>query len=750
MSRSLAVLLAAAVVPLAGCPAAPPGAVPRLPADGDAHTARPRSGKAGAADPWAGRDLLPPPAPIEPRPLSMPPVHRFALPNGLEVVVVETDGVPLASFQLAIRAGRRHESGEQLGVASVTAAALVRGSARRTRAQLDAAAEAVGASLSASASFEATLLGCAVPSADLSTCATMLGELVAAPGLSEAQVAEARAEVVGSLRQSFADPAQLANLHLQNELWGDEHVRGWAASESAVGRLGRKDVLAWHKARVRPGNAILLVVGDVDRAPLEATLRKAFAGWRGGSAPAAPPMAAGGRQGMSIRVVDVPGALQAQIRVGQLGVAHKDEDFLAMTLVNHVLGGSASSRLATAVRSKLGPASAASSSFDRNEERGSLVLAGVAPSAQAVALMRLMVDEIGRLADKGPTEGEVARAVSEIAGGYAVRFDSPLELGNAVLAAALHGMDEASVRDLAVGVGGVGLAGARATAGRRLDGKNLAVVLLGDGKMIGRALEDAGLRFERVGVGQPITARDRAAAAEPPATAAASPEDEKAARAVLDAALVRKGGADRLAKIKTLRWKGTATLTMQGQKVPAELEKRFALPGKQRIDMTIDGGKVTVTTVLAGDQGWARQAQGDQQRVIDFPATEIEAARNQIWRDPDLVLLRHRDGDTKVLPQPDIEVDGVACHAIRLTGKGAGRTVVVMIDKQTKLLVGMRYSEQGQTAEERFSGYKKASGLEVAHQRVTRSSDIDVATTITEFAVDRPIDAALFVRPADK
>ena len=76
--------------------------------------------------------------------------------------------------------------------------------------------------------------------------------------------------------------------------------------------------------------------------------------------------------------------------------------------------------------------------------------------------------------------------------------------------------------------------------------------------------------------------------------------------------------------------------------------------------------------------------------------------------------------------------------------------MLLFIDKKASRLVGMRYSEQGQTAEERFADYKKVAGIEVAHRRSTSSADVEVSTILSEVIIDAPIDAAVFVRPVEK
>ncbi|HLU67223.1 MAG TPA: pitrilysin family protein [Kofleriaceae bacterium] len=743
---------AAALALVAACGGASQDVVPRLPGDGDEHTAEPRDPRAGGApDLWADRDLIPAPPPLEPRRIALPEIERFTLRSGLQVVAVKSDLAPTFHMQLAVRAGRRDEERGKSGVASFVASMLPRGARGRSQAQLTGPLEQAGGQLTSNASFEATLVTCHVVDRGRKACLDAVAAMVRAPSFPAAAMKEVREQLLTAARQSHLDPAQLANMHFQNALWGDEHVRGWPMSERSVAAIERADLVAWHKRHYTPKNSVLVVVSPDAPAKLRPVLERSLGSWRGAAPPAHEPDPAPTPSGIDIRLVDVPNLNQAHVRVGRTGLSHRDEDFYAATVVNHVLGGpSPRARLARAMRRSLSGRAAASSSFDRNVDVGAFVAAGVAPPADAVTLMRTLMDEIGRMAADGPTGDEVTAAITELAGGYQTRFESHQEIAGALLAAELHGFGPEYVRDFAVRLGAVDVAAARKSAARRLDGKNLVVVIAGNAQAIEPHLMEAGLRYQRVAHTAPIAKheRDERAAAQKPA----SPKEEAAARAILDAALAAKGGAGKLQAIKRLSWKGDAVLNLPNGKVPAKVQKRFVQPDKLRLDMEISmgGAKMSITTALVGDKGWAQERRPDGARTIDFPQSEVEAGQAQIWRDQDFVLLRHREKGAQVAPQPDVTIDGAAHHAIRVTSPDGKRSVVLLIDKKSRQLRGLNYVEQGVTAEERFGDYRAVGGVQFAHKRVTKSAQVDLTTTVTEVKVNPSIDSSAFARPADK
>jgi zinc protease len=725
------------------------GVVPRLPGDGSDNTAAPRE-PAGGADPWAGRTLIDPPKQIEPRPVALPPFERFTLANGLQVVAVESRAAPTFSLQLAVKSGRQSEPRDKIGLSSFVASMLPRGARGRSASQITAAMEQAGAQLTSNASFEALLVNCHAPTSGQAACLKVVGDMVAAPSFPAAAVKEAREQLLNAARQNQLDPVQVANAHFQNALWGDQNVRGVPLSEGTVNAIQRADLVAWHRAHVTPKNAVLVVVSERKPSALRAALESSFGAWRGAAPKDEPGPPAPELKGLRIRLVDLPGARQAQVRVGGLGLAHRDPDFYAATVVNQILGGGGErSRVGRALH-KLQGGGGATTSFDRNLERGAFVAAGTAAPGQAVPLMRVLMEEIGQMASAGPHASEVKAATSELAGQYQTRLSSHEEMAGAILAAELHGLDATYVRDFALQIAKVDAAAARASAARWLDGKDLVVVVAGSGQELEPQLVDAGLKFDKVAGGAAVAQGQGAAPAAPAASAPVDPKKEAAARALLDAALAAKGGAGRLGKIKTMSWKGTATLNLPGGQVPAQVEKRYVAPDKLRLDMVIQrgGSSMSITTVLDGDKGWAQEKRPDGVNTIDFPASEVEAGKAQIWRDQDFVLLRHRDKGARVTPLDDVKVDGVAQQAVQVTSADGKRSVTLYLDKKSKRLSGMTYAEQGVGAEESFGDYKSVSGIEVAQKRNTKSAQVNLATNITSVTVNSRIDESIFAKPA--
>jgi zinc protease len=743
-----AVIAALAALSAMGAACAPkpaPIPIPLLPGEGTEHVAKPPTPKQpAAADPWAGRtDLIVPPAPQPPAAVELPPIEELTLPNGLKVFVIKSERLPVVSVQLAIRAGRMHEPRSRLGVAEITADMLVKGTARRDAAALAKAIDFVGGTIAVDATFEATLLSCSVLKKSLGTCLELLPEILTQPAFPEAELGKVRDQMRGQIRNRFDDAGALASQHVQHLLWGPEHVRGWVPSEPGIAGIRREDVLAWHKTWFVPNNAMLVISGDVEPARVKADLQRAFGGWKRAPLPPAPAYKEPGLSGSRIRLVDKPGQTQTHIRVAQFGIKHDDSRFFDTLVWNYALGGGGfSSRLMRVVRVEGGKAYGASSSFDRNLDKGSFVAQTFTRNEQAVATTKLVLAEIARMAKEGPTQDEVAAAIANIAGGYGLRFQAATDVGAALIGAELHGFGREYLANFPIAVGRVDAASAKQAAAEVLDPRSYVIVMVGDAKDLEPQLKKEGWRYQKVSFTEMITPPDQVP------DAPADPKAVEAARKVVDEALAAKGGKARLAALKGFRMLASGTTSApRGGSVPVEIERLFVLPDKMRIDATLDG-KVKVTIAVNGRVGWqlAPDQTGQAQSLTEFSPAEIAQIEVERWREPELILLKAAEPGAKIALAPDESIDGKPHAVVKLTTPFPGLEIALYIDRKTKLVSKMVYSEGRSAQTDVFGDYKVVGGVKIAHQRHS-TGDRETKLVIKTVELDPKADPKLFDKP---
>ena len=746
MNRLLPLLLIAACGPK---PA--PAPIPVLPGDGDTNVAKPPVPKQAATDPWTGKtDLIPPPVAKPPAPVELPPIESFKLANGLQVHVIKNDRLPVVSLQVAVRAGRMHEPQSRLGVAEIAGDMLVKGTKRRDALAIAKTIDFVGGTISADATYEATLLSCSVLARNLGTCLELVPEMLTQPAFPENELQRVREQAVGAIRTRMDDAGSLAALHVQNLLWGDTHVRGWVTNEQTVMAIRREDLIAWHKAWFVPANAMIVVSGDVDPKKLKGDLERSFGGWAKGPVPPAPTFKDLGLSGSRIRLVDKPGQTTTHIRIAQFGIKHDDPRFFDTLVWNSTLGGGGQSRLFKAMHTDVTRV-LATSSFDRNLDKGSFVATTSARTPEAVVAAKVMLAEIARMAKDGPTQDEINTAVANIAGGYGLRFQAAADLGAALIGAELHGFGREYLQNFPIAVGRVDVESAKRAASEILDPKAFVMVLVGDAKDLEPQLKKAGWKYQKVAFTEPVTAP----VIEPERPI--DPKDAAAAKVLIDEAIAAKaGGRAKLAALKGFKMLANGTTTIGGKTVPVQIERVFLVPDKMRIDALL-GGRVKVVVSVDGKKGWqlAPNPEGTKEELNDIEGPDMASIDFERWREPELILLRASEPTAKITLVPDApmtkhadsSLDGKVHSVVKLRTP-QGIDLYLYFHKQTKMLSRLTYTEGPVTEIDDFSDYKDVKGVKVAHKRHSAGGSRITKLDLKTVEFDPTVDPKLFVKPA--
>jgi zinc protease len=467
---------------------------------------------------WTGRkDLIAAPPPPTPAALTLPKIDRFSLPSGLNVVVVARKDLPVVSFGIAVQAGGYDEDRDTLGVSDFVAAMLRRGTKSRSADDISRAIDFVGGTLDAQATNEGTTASCSALSKDTGLCLDLLADILLRPSFPESEMADVRDQMLAGLASRYDSPSELANEHFDNQLFGEQHPDGWILTPAQVKRIGRPQLAKFWKTFYRPNRAILAVAGDVDVARLRPLIEKAFRGWARAEVAPRPSWTIPTSQGTRILLVDRPDLTQATVLLGHAGIAHGDPRWYAVTLMNYVLGGSDfSSRLMTEVRSKRGLTYGISSSFGATLYQGAFRVSAATKNETVWEALLATVNEIRQMKAAGPTQGELDKAKGFYAGSYPFSLQTAAGVAGALVAAELHSLGVAYVRDLPLRLAAVDGAQAQAAARDTLQPDALLVVIVGKGDVIEPQLAKTGIAYQRINFKAPIGAAARAAAAPPP------------------------------------------------------------------------------------------------------------------------------------------------------------------------------------------------------------------------------------------
>jgi predicted Zn-dependent peptidase len=254
-------------------------------------------------------------------------------------------------------------------------------------------------------------------------------------------------------------------------------ITGTVASTKAA----RGDQLsAWHRSWVRPNNAVLVVVGDVNPATLLPELERRFGGWKPAALPKRRPLTPSARKGPRVvTVVDRPGAAQSQLWVGELGLGASSADLYAAQVASTVLGGGFKSRLNANLRSGKGYTYGAFSAFDVRREPGLFAVIAPVVAEKTPEALHELLGEIDRLRQGGIDATELADAKSGLIQSLPAEFGSTTSTALAFGKLVALGRQPDYFASYVQKLEAVTREDVAKAARARFDTKNLAIVVVG-------------------------------------------------------------------------------------------------------------------------------------------------------------------------------------------------------------------------------------------------------------------------------
>jgi hypothetical protein len=156
-----------------------------------------------------------------------------------------------------------------------------------------------------------------------------------------------------------------------------------------------------------------------------------------------------------------------------------------------------------------------------------------------------------------------------------------------------------------------------------------------------------------------------------------------------------------------------------------------------------------VTIGLSGASGWQRgtDPKTGKEVVADIKGVGLATADFERWREPELILLKAADPVSKLTTAPDETVDGKAYSVVKLRAPFGQVDIALYIDKKTKLIGRMSYSDSGSAEIDDFADYRDVSGIKLAYKRSSGGAGRSTTLEVKSAEIDPQIDPKLFDKP---
>ncbi|MBA2688742.1 MAG: insulinase family protein, partial [Gemmatimonadaceae bacterium] len=437
--------------------------------------------------------------------LTLPRLQRRTLSNGLEVLLVEHHELPVVTMNLAVKSGAAADPVDRAGLASLTSALLDRGTARRSALDLAAELQSIGATLNATAGWDATTVSLTTLKRHLGKALDIYSDAILSPAFADAEVIRFKTQRLGQLAQSRDNATQIAGVVYPSILYGPTHPYGHpqTGNEASVRAMSPADVKTFYTTYFVPNNASLIVVGDVTMSEVVGQLEKAFGGWKAGQLPESRITDAPARDRAQIYLVDRPGAAQSVINIGSVGVPRSTPDYFALQVLNTMLGGQFMSRVNLNLREDKGYSYGARTAFDFRRAAGPFTAsAGVQTAVTKQSVVEFLKELRGIRGEIPVTDAELNTAKQSLILGYPRGFETPAQIAARLSDVVQYGLPDEYFNNYITNISRVTAADVNRVANATINPGNVAILVVGDRKVIELALRTID------GLGSSITVLD--------------------------------------------------------------------------------------------------------------------------------------------------------------------------------------------------------------------------------------------------
>ncbi len=415
----------------------------------------------------------------------VPPYQKFTLKNGLTVYLMEQREVPLINVSAVFDAGAIQD-GNRYGLANMTADALLFGSAKYTKAQLEEKTEYVGASVDTYAGKEVAKLSASFAVKDQDLLFDIIQDVVTKPTFDQAEFDKYKQRQLLQLTQQKESPRAVVNSYFNRFVFdGHPYANPVTGTPSAVSAITASDARQFYQKNYTTDRAAIAVVGDFNTADMKKRITTLFGSWKTAAATSpklTDPTFAFDKN--RVLLVNKDDARETTFLIGGKGITQNNPDYIPVTVVNTILGGRFTSWLNDALRVNSGLTYGAGSRFGTYRNSGTFAISTftkVSTTTEAIDLALHVLDSLHRT---GIDEKTLTSAKNYVKADFPPNYESAGSLANLLTDMFSLGFDESFINNFQKNVDGLTVARTRQIIDQYFPKNNLQFVLIGKAETI--------------------------------------------------------------------------------------------------------------------------------------------------------------------------------------------------------------------------------------------------------------------------
>ena len=411
-----------------------------------------------------------------------PHIQSWTTQHGAKVLFVENKLLPMVDVRIVFDAASSRD-GELPGLAKLTNGLLAEGAAGKDAQELAESFESVGAQFGNDSLRDMAYVGVRTLTDEqyMSTAIHALADVLVRPDFPQDAFERELARMKVAVEARKQSPSDIAEEAFFEAVYaGHPYALPAGGTEESLETITLQDIKAFYGQHYISSNAIIVIVGAVDRITAERMVDTLFDGLPAGSKPDPLPPVPDLAQAKTVKI-DFP-SKQSHIYVGQPGMKRNDEDFFKLYVANHPFGGSGfASRLVETIREDRGLAYSVSSNFSPMRERGPFMMNLQTRADQTDEALLLLQKELDKYVAKGPEKDELEDSISNITGSFPLSLDSNSKVLGFLAMIGFYDLPENYLETYIDNIRKVERSDIRQVLKNRIDVDKMVTVIIGNG-----------------------------------------------------------------------------------------------------------------------------------------------------------------------------------------------------------------------------------------------------------------------------
>lgn len=333
--------------------------------------------------------------------LNIPSVWEASMDNGMKVYGIEHNELPLVQFNLVIKGGHYLDKLEKAGTASMMTTLMMEGTANKTPQELEEAIEKLGAFISVRSSNNDIIISANTLSRNYEAVLALVEEILLEPRWDVEEFELAKTALLNSLIRQKASPNTLARQCFNKLIYGTEHIFSISSqgTDETVSSLTMEDLKDYYDANLSPDIAFLAIAGNINMEKVINSMAGLNAKWQAKAVDFPTYNLPDPLKKSTIYFVNVPGAKQSIINIGNLALARNDADFYPAFVMNYQLGGAFNCDVNTVLREEKGFTYGARTGFSGSSIPGAFMASSSVRSSATLESVQIFKDLMEKYRD---------------------------------------------------------------------------------------------------------------------------------------------------------------------------------------------------------------------------------------------------------------------------------------------------------------------------------------------------------------